>query len=414
MYVAYQVPTFKPQPIETHETMKVSGNEITNDDALRAEVNKRTLMAVADSEARVINALRTGNMSSLSDKMSVLIKSQSNMKKNRWLAQLTMGGSNGAKLAKVDLKQRMQRRAKFDVEDEKVEVRVIKADENIRSKFAKQNQVGKAKVGGKSMYKRNYTFEEMFIEHPDLFMIDDISEMTIEKRVKSVYVTHSIPNFVLVSKDTKKEAPPILLLHGAKTSSATWEKIGTTAALVKEGFDVYTVDLPGYGRSEGKVDAPLRKKFLKGLIAKLNLEKPFLVAPDISGGYAVPFIAEFGTNLTGMVQIATAGAVRMMQPSKWQRIAAATWTTYIYGELDTAISAFAPQFFKDAPSVEMHMMKGVTSYIDKPRQFNQLLLAFLNKAVHYDVANKPKLDAKNRALGTKRRQPKGMGQGMGQ
>jgi pimeloyl-ACP methyl ester carboxylesterase len=123
-----------------------------------------------------------------------------------------------------------------------------------------------------------------------------------------VYVTHSIPNSEI------KEAPAVLLLHGAKFSSTTWEKTQTIQVglcsisvpharvfvpdsllpvhrppcphpgsflyvlgpylyvvaphsclqmLVDSGFHAYTVDLPGFGRSEGKVDDALRSLFLE-------------------------------------------------------------------------------------------------------------------------------------------------------
>ncbi len=53
------------------------------------------------------------------------------------------------------------------------------------------------------------------------------------------------------------------------------------------------VDLPGSGRSEGKVDSALREVFLKGLITKLRLKKPFIVAPSMSGTYAIPYGISF-------------------------------------------------------------------------------------------------------------------------
>ena len=67
-----------------------------------------------------------------------------------------------------------------------------------------------------------YAFEEMFIEHPHLDTIDSaLKERTISTRVKSVFVMHAKPN----SRVDKKELP-ILMLHGAKFSSKTWDTTG--------------------------------------------------------------------------------------------------------------------------------------------------------------------------------------------
>ena len=61
-------------------------------------------------------------------------------------------------------------------------------------------------------------------------------------------------------------------------------------ALTESGYDVYALDLPGYGRSEGKVDAVLKEVFLKGIIAKLKLKRPVIVSPSMSGSFSIPLI----------------------------------------------------------------------------------------------------------------------------
>lgn len=49
------------------------------------------------------------------------------------------------------------------------------------------------------------------------------------------------------------------------------------------GHDVWAVDLPGYGRSQGHVATAFRSEFLLALISNLRIKKPVLVAPSMSG-----------------------------------------------------------------------------------------------------------------------------------
>ena len=82
-------------------------------------------------------------------------------------------------------------------------------------------------------HAKSYDSEEMFIEHPQFDSGKLIVDRTLQARVKTVFVLHAKANHSAPSRGT-----PVLMLHGAKFSTATWEQTGTIAALTEEGFEV--------------------------------------------------------------------------------------------------------------------------------------------------------------------------------
>ncbi len=96
--------------------------------------------------------------------------------------------------------------------------------------------------------------------------------------------------------------PEVLLLHGRNFKSATWLETGTIEILEASGFHVFAVDLPGFGKSApndlGKPET------LKAIIQGLGLSMPVVVAPSMSGGYALPVVAEGKPPLKAFVAVA--------------------------------------------------------------------------------------------------------------
>src|SRR5215469_525458 len=94
----------------------------------------------------------------------------------------------------------------------------------------------------------------------------------------------------------------VLLLHGARFSSKTWQDIGTMKVLADAGNRAVAVDLPGFGDSEPNDESP--EKWLGNLLDALDLARPVIVSPSMSGRYALPFATSEPERLRGFIAVA--------------------------------------------------------------------------------------------------------------
>ena len=96
-----------------------------------------------------------------------------------------------------------------------------------------------------------------------------------------------------------------VLLHGARFSAETWRELGTLERLAGRGFRVVAVDLPGYGESPAAELAD--EELLPALLEVLEIDRPVVVAPSMSGRTALPVVADRPELLSGFVAVAPVG-----------------------------------------------------------------------------------------------------------
>ncbi|CAO2633710.1 Putative protein-lysine deacylase ABHD14B [Lemmus lemmus] len=101
----------------------------------------------------------------------------------------------------------------------------------------------------------------------------------------------------------------VLLLHGIRFSSETWQDLGTLRRLAEAGYRAVAIDLPGLGHSkEAAAPAPIGElapgSFLAAVVDALELGPPVVISPSLSGMYALPFLVASGSQLRGYVPVA--------------------------------------------------------------------------------------------------------------
>jgi pimeloyl-ACP methyl ester carboxylesterase len=99
-----------------------------------------------------------------------------------------------------------------------------------------------------------------------------------------------------------EEGRPVVLLHGASFTAQTWKQIGTLSLLAEAGYRVHAIDLPAYGKSSPS-SLPAHK-WLGKVLEQMHIQFPVVVAPSVSGQFALPLVTGEADRVGGFVAVA--------------------------------------------------------------------------------------------------------------
>ena len=187
----------------------------------------------------------------------------------------------------------------------------------------------------------------------------------------SVVIEHAHVQYTVAGP---ANAPVVVLLHGASFSSATWQQIGTIDALVKAGFRVYAIDLPGFGHSAA-TEIPTTK-WLRKFLTAVDIDSSIIVSPSMSGRFSLPLLTEYPDVVAGLIFIAPVGVPRYLDELQAVRCP----VMIVWGENDQLIPLEQADQLADAvPGSEKQVILGAghAAYIEKTEEFHAVLLQFL-------------------------------------
>jgi len=197
----------------------------------------------------------------------------------------------------------------------------------------------------------------------------------------------------LVGDDKKRKT--VVLFHGNALSLDSWKKTKTLEVLSSKGYRVFAIDLPaGKGSMSDKLSPETLKNnpdriitVLDELFEALDVgDSPFtIVGPSMGGGFALAYALSRPKRVSALL-LASPSVYRISEQEKSKLSGLDIPVLLVWGESDrvSPLDEYGKPLKETLPRAKLLVLKqaGHGAYLDKPDEFNELLLDFLSEAIH--------------------------------
>jgi len=191
-----------------------------------------------------------------------------------------------------------------------------------------------------------------------------------------------------------KERKTVVLFHGNSLSLDSWKKTKTLEELSSQGYRVFAIDLPaGKGSKSDKLSPKVLKsdperilKALDQLFGALDIgNSPFaIVGPSMGGGYALAYALSRPTRVGALILISPS-IYRVPEEEKNKLSGLDVPVLLVWGDRDRVfpLDEYGRPLKETLPRAKLLIVKqaGHGTYLDKPEEFNELLLDFLSEVM---------------------------------
>jgi len=191
-----------------------------------------------------------------------------------------------------------------------------------------------------------------------------------------------------------KERRTVVLFHGNAFSLDSWKKTKTLEKLSSKGYRVFAIDLPA---GKGSMSDKLSPKVLKDNPDRILsvLDKLFdaldvggspvaIVGPSMGGGFALAY-ALSRPKRVGALVLVSPSVYRIADKEKSKLSDLDVPTLLVWGERDSVfpLDEYGKPLKEMLPRAKLVVVKqaGHGVYLDKPAEFNKLLLDFISEAM---------------------------------
>lgn len=168
----------------------------------------------------------------------------------------------------------------------------------------------------------------------------------------------------------------IILLHGAKFSAATWQKIGTLDVISDAGYRVHAMDVPGFGKSGPCSASPV--KILHDFILQGQISSPVLIGPSMGGSICLDYYFTWPETVGGLVLVGTVGIQKYRSRFRGINVPC----LLVWGGNDTISPLSGARFLQqEIPVADPVVLVNAPHpcYLDQPDQWHRALLEFLSE-----------------------------------